>query len=157
SSTDPRGLPNFSSAIPATAATLDPLSSQTLMALNLVNPYYQRWSGGIQRELPHGIVLDLSYVGSKGTKLYATEDANPRLADPQLRLGTPATYPNCNPGTTVTAAQATAQFPAGTLCPLSGRFDNLQGVRNVRTNGGSSIYHAGQIEVKRRLASNFIV
>jgi hypothetical protein len=154
--TTPRGTPNFLSAIPTTAAALTPLSAQTLIAQNLVNPYYQRWSAGIQRELPKRIVVDVSYIGSKGTRLYINEDANPTVPA-QLRQGTPAGYPDCTPNTSVTAAQATAQFPAGVLCPLSGRYDNLQGGRLIRTNGGSSSYHAGQIEVKRRLADNFIV
>jgi hypothetical protein len=152
----PRGTPNFINQIPTTAAAVTPLSSQTLITPDLVNPYYQRWSAGIQRELPKGIVVDISYVGSKGTKLYINEDVNP-LVPPQLRQGTPTNYPNCTPNTAVTAAQATAQFPTGTLCPLSGRYDNLQGGRLIRTNGGDSIYHAGQIEVKRRLASNLLV
>jgi outer membrane receptor protein involved in Fe transport len=152
----PRGLPNFMSAIPTTAATVTPLSGQTLIAPNLVNPYYQRWSAGIQRELPAQVVLDVSYVGSRGTKLYINEDANPTVR-PELRQGTPANYPNCTPNTNVTAAQATAQFPAGVLCPLSGRFDNIQGGRLIRTNGGSSIYHAGQLELRRRIANNFTI
>src|SRR5262249_48389501 len=135
SSTDPRGLPNFFSAIPATAAALNPLSTQTVIAPNLVNPYYQRWSVGIQRELQHGIVLDISYVGSKGPKLYVTEDANRQLADPLLRRGTRADYPNCAAGGPDTAAQATVAFPAGASCPLSGGFDTLQGVRIVRASG----------------------
>jgi len=144
------------SAIPTTAAALTPLSTQTLITPNVVNPYYQRWSAGIQRELPKKLILDVSYVGSKGTKLYINEDANPQVP-PLLRLGTPAGYPDCAPNSAVTAAQATPAFPTGVLCPLSGRFDNLQGSRTVRTNGGSSSYHAGQVEVKRRLADNFIV
>ena len=36
---------------------------------NARTPYLQRWNGGFQTELPGGIVLDLSYVGSKGVKL----------------------------------------------------------------------------------------
>jgi hypothetical protein len=32
-------------------------------------PYVQQWSAGIQTELSHGLVLEVSYVGSKGTKL----------------------------------------------------------------------------------------
>jgi hypothetical protein len=151
-----RGTPNFLSAIPTTAAALTPLSAQTLIAPGLVNPYYQRWSVGLQRELPQRIIVDISYIGSKGTKLYINEDANP-LVPPELRRNTPPGYPDCTPNTNVTAAQANSQFPAGTLCPLSGRYDNIQGGRLIRTNGGDSIYHAGQIEVKRRLASNFIV
>jgi hypothetical protein len=54
----------------------------------------------------------------------------------------------------VTAAQATPQFPTGTPCPLSGRLDNIQGGRLTRTNGGSSIYHAGQLDVRRRFTNN---
>lgn len=152
----PRGTPNFLQSLPTTAAALTPLSAQTLIATNLVNPYYQRWSAGVQRELPFNTVLDISYVGSKGTRLYLTEDANPQVR-PELRLNTPAGYPNCTPTAAVTAAQATAQFPAGTLCPLSGRLDNIQGARSVRTNGGASIYHAGQIEVRRRFSDSFML
>ena len=155
-SSTPRGTPNFLQSLPTTAAALTPLSGQTLIAPNLVNPYYQRWSAGIQRELPYNTVVDISYVGSKGTKLYINEDANPQVR-PELRLNTPAGYPNCTPNTNVTAAQATAQFPAGTLCPLSGRLDNIQGARTVRTNGGGSIYHAAQLEVRRRFADNFML
>jgi hypothetical protein len=32
-------------------------------------PYVQQWTAGFQRELPSRIVLDVSYLGSKGTKL----------------------------------------------------------------------------------------
>ncbi len=155
SSTTGRGTAAFLSMMPTTAATLTPLSAQTLIDPNLVNPYYQRWSAGLQRQLAKKLVVDIAYVGSKGSKLYISEDANPQVR-PELRLGTPADYPVCTPGSSLTT-QATAAFPAGALCPLSGRYDNLQGSRLVRTNGGSSIYHAGQIEVKRPFAGNFIV
>jgi len=37
------------------------------------------------------------------------------------------------------------------------RFDPLQGARNIRTNGGSSKYHAGQLSINRRYANNFIL
>jgi outer membrane receptor protein involved in Fe transport len=151
-----RGLSNFSNQFPVTAATVLPTSGQNLLAVNLVNPYYQRWSGGVQRELPLNIVMDLSYVGSKGTKLYVTEDLNPSVR-PELRSPVPAGFPNCTIGTNITAAQATARFPAGTLCPITGRIDNIQGARSIRTNGASSIYHSGQLEVRRRFANNFLL
>jgi outer membrane receptor protein involved in Fe transport len=155
-SASPRGTSGFLQSLPTTAAALTPLSAQSLIAANLVNPYYQRWSAGVQRELPFNTVVDISYVGSKGTKLYISEDANP-LVRPEQRRNTPAGYPNCTPQTNLTAAQANAQFAAGTLCPLSGRLDNIQGSRGVRTNGGSSSYHAGQIEVRRRFSDNFML
>ncbi|MDQ3257990.1 MAG: TonB-dependent receptor, partial [Acidobacteriota bacterium] len=127
-----RGLGNFSSQFPTTAAAVVATSGQTLIAPNLVNPYYQRWSLGMQRELPFQTVIDVSYVGSKGTKLYINEDANPTVVRPELRV-----------------------TPPGVTTGLQDRLDRLQGARTVRTNGGSSTYHAGQIEVRRRFANNF--
>jgi hypothetical protein len=134
SATNLRGLPNFTSQFPLVAAALSPASAQTLITPNLVNPYYQRWSLGIQRELPFNLILDMSYVGSKGTKLFINEDANPSVP-PDLRI-TPAGYP---------------------AALITGRLDNAQGARTVRTNGGSSIYHSGQFNVTRRFANNFTI
>jgi outer membrane receptor protein involved in Fe transport len=129
-SANPRGAANFINQIPTTAAALTPLSAQTLVAPDLVNPYYQRFSAGLQRELPYNLIVDVSYVGSKGTKLYINEDTNP-LVRPELRI-----------------------TPPGFTGPTQGRLDNMQGARTVRTNGGSSIYHSGQLEVRRRFADN---
>ena len=135
STTNPRGLPNWSLSLPTVARTPLPTDSQTLMVKNLVNPYYQRWSFGIQRELPAGLLLDISYVGSKGTRLYANEDFNP-LVPSSMRI-TPATY------------------TVGLTLP--GRLDNLQGGRLTRTNGGDSNYNSLQIGVDRRLAKGLQV
>jgi len=131
------GFDNLSSRLPTTASALSPRDSQTLVDPGLVNPYYQRWSLGIQRELPGSLIIDASYVGSKGTKLYANEERNP-LVPAALRV-TPAGFTGsttCTPNT------------AG--CLITNRFDNLQGVRTIRSNSGSSIYHAGQLLVQRR-------
>jgi outer membrane receptor protein involved in Fe transport len=131
SSDGPRGLANLSGNFPTVAAALTPASSQTLISPRLVNPYYIRWSAGLQRALPFNLVLDMSYVGTRGVKLFLQEDANP-LVPAALRI-----------------------TPAGVTTGLQGRLDNLQGNRSVRGNGGSSIYHAGQVEVRRRFANNF--
>lgn len=134
STANPRGLANFSSRFPTAAPTaVLPSSSQTLLDPNLENPYYQRYSLGFQRELPFNIIMDISYVGSKGTNLFINEDANP-LVRPELRV-----------------------TPAGVTTGLTGRLDNLQGQRTVRTNGGDSNYNSGQLEVRRRFANNFLV
>ena len=160
SAANPRGLPNFSALFPTSAPSLVlPTGAQTLIDPNLKNPYYQRWSLGFQRELPFSLVLDASYVGSKGTGLYINEDANPQVR-PELRTPgvAPAGYPVCTIGTLLTAANAIPPlFPVFSVCPLTGRLDNLQGGRTVRTNGGDSNYHAGQIEVRRRFVNNFTV
>jgi hypothetical protein len=43
---------------------------------NLRTPYIQNWNLSIQRDLPAGFILDVRYVGSKGTKLYRTVNIN---------------------------------------------------------------------------------
>ena len=91
--------------------------------------------------MPYNLVLDIAYVGNKGTKLYSNADINP-LVPASFRI-TPAGY------------TGPAFGQPGTR--LTGRLDNLQGGRLTRVNGGSSIYHSGQIEVRRRFADNFLV
>jgi hypothetical protein len=132
---DQRGLPRLSSFLPTTARDPSPLDSQTLMLDTLVNPYYQRWSFGIQRELPSNIIADVSYVGSSGTRLFINEDLNP-LVPLSMRI-----TPSANP-------------PVPTN-RLSSRLDNLQGPRVTRTNGGHSSYHSFQANVNRRFANGF--
>ncbi len=148
SGTAPRGLSNVTGALPLTPRPLSPLDSQTLVIGNLVNPYYQRWSAGFQRELPGHLVVDASYVGSKGTKLYLNEDMNPSVPivagpfHPGIQRITPAGFTG-----------STTCTPNTTGCLISGRLDNLQGSRVIRTNGGSSSYHSGQLLVTRRFTN----
>ena len=54
------GFPSNSSAGQPSYFGLDP---------NAKTPYVQQWNGGFQDELPRHILLDISYVGSKGTHL----------------------------------------------------------------------------------------
>jgi hypothetical protein len=114
---------------------LSALDSQTLVVPELVNPYYQRWSFGFQRELQNNWMIDVSYVGSKGTKLFINEDLNP-VVPAALRV-IPVTDP---------------PIPANRL---STRLDALQGSRLIRTNGGNSNYHSGQINATRRFSNGF--
>lgn len=128
SAANPRGLGNLSAQLPTTPRALTPRDAQTLADPNLVNPYFQRWSLGIQRELPSALMLDVSYVGSKGTKLFMNEDRNP-LVPAALRV-----------------------TPAGYTGVTTNRLDNIQGGRTVRGNAGSSSYHAGQVQLTRRFS-----
>jgi outer membrane receptor protein involved in Fe transport len=68
----------FPNALPATPRAPTALDSQTsVFNPEIRNPYTQRWSLGIQRELPYGLIMEVSYVGSAGRKLFVTEDLNP--------------------------------------------------------------------------------
>jgi Carboxypeptidase regulatory-like domain/TonB dependent receptor len=57
------------------------------IAQNYRDPYMQQWNLGTQTEVRGGILLDLSYVGSKGSDLLLRRDAN------QPRPGGIAPYP----------------------------------------------------------------
>jgi hypothetical protein len=83
-----RGSANFfPGAIPSTPRAPSPLDQQTsVFNKDIRNPYTQRWSLGIQRELPLKLFMDVSYVGSAGRKLFITEDLNPILTQPGTRL-----------------------------------------------------------------------
>ncbi len=41
-----------------------------------VNPYNQRWSFSVQRQLPFGVVLDTAYIGNRAAKLAVTRELN---------------------------------------------------------------------------------
>jgi hypothetical protein len=49
----------------------------TFFAEKPLNPYNHRWSFSVQRQLPRRIVLDVAYVGNRGTKLPVTRELNP--------------------------------------------------------------------------------
>lgn len=66
---------NGSFAQPMTLLTLDP---------NLHLPYAQDWNLNIERSLGHDWLLQVGYVGTKGTKLPRFVEANPTVYDPNL-------------------------------------------------------------------------
>ncbi|HUI76296.1 MAG TPA: carboxypeptidase regulatory-like domain-containing protein [Bryobacteraceae bacterium] len=57
----------IANGFPQTASTGFP--SYFGMDPNARTPYVQQWNGGFQRELPGHVLLEVAYVGSKGTKL----------------------------------------------------------------------------------------
>ena len=74
-----RGTANFfPTAIPSAARTPVATDQQTsVFNPNIRNPYQQRFSLELQRQLPARFIFDASYVGSLGRKLFVTEDLNP--------------------------------------------------------------------------------
>ena len=68
----------YPNAIPTSARVPTISDSQSAVLLpGLVSPYTERWSFGVQRELPSSFVMDLSYVGAAGHKLFTNEEYNP--------------------------------------------------------------------------------
>jgi len=125
------GAPNLFFSDPfAGAVTTGALNFAVANDEHMRDSYVQQWNLNIQRRLPGSVVLDVGYVGSKGTKLVVTyEDLNRpiQVVDPRT------------PG----------------LASLNARRPNQQYQRNVRSDKavGNSIYHSLQVKAERRLAS----
>ena len=92
-----RGSPNWFEQLPSTASTARLANAQNALDRNLRNPYTERWSFGVERQLAQSIVLDVSYVGSESHRLTTRADWNPQLLT-GVRL-----YPNYGPVTVRTS------------------------------------------------------
>ena len=101
--------------------------SQTLTNTYAVNPNYklayaQTWVAALQNTFPHGLLVELEYIGTKGTDLSVLEQPNRAL-----------------PGSSPLTAQQELQI------------GNATGF-NYQTSGANSIFNAGQVRVTRRFA-----
>ncbi|MBI3693343.1 MAG: TonB-dependent receptor [Acidobacteria bacterium] len=92
-------------------------------------PYLQKWSLGVQRQLPAEMLLEVSYVGSKGTHLLRTRDINQPVAS---------------------AVVASGQVSPNAVRPYLG----LASVNTYETTA-NSIYHSLQVSAVRRFSGGF--
>ncbi len=98
-------------------------------------PHIYSWSLGIQRQMPSGFALDLSYAGNAGNYLMVERHIN----------GLPAGYLRDNP-----EARASVNFKDDALRPYYG-FNTL---RAIETSGLSE-YHGFLARLSRRFADGF--
>jgi hypothetical protein len=99
--------------------------NRTIVDENFHMPVYDSFSFEMQREFTRDLVFRVGYVGTKGTGLFESVDANP------VRIG-------CTP-------------PTSAAC----RTNSNQGPTRLRTNSGSSIYHSLQTSLEKRLTRGF--
>jgi hypothetical protein len=95
------------------------------------HPTSYMWSAGVQREIPFGFIVDLTYVGRRGLYLQRERNIN------QLQPGTLA----ANPGVNIAA-----------LRPFKG-----YGVIRLSENAGKSRYNSLQVSVDRRYSDGLKV
>jgi hypothetical protein len=117
-------IPNFnvlSQGFPANSLS-DPNTPQLFSSdPNLRTPYTQQWHFGLQYQLPSQTMFDVSYAGSRGTKLYAFYNGNqavptvdqtaPLLPRRPVHTCNTALLPNCDPSvfdTTITTFRSNA-------------------------------------------------
>ncbi|HEY8670700.1 MAG TPA: hypothetical protein VIL63_07670, partial [Terriglobales bacterium] len=83
--TEQVNVPNFSDPFngnpPAPGTFATPITNLTL-APNLSLPYSQDWDLNVQKSLPSDMLLEIGYVGTKGTKLPRFIEGNPAIYMP---------------------------------------------------------------------------
>jgi outer membrane receptor protein involved in Fe transport len=123
------GAPNFFASNPYGSTVGGALSFTVANDQNMRDSYVQQWNLNIQKKFPGSVVLDVGYVGSKGTKLIVTLPANQpiQLVDPKT------------PG----------------LAPLNARRPNTAYARSMSMDKsiGNSNYNALQVKAERRMAT----
>jgi carboxypeptidase family protein len=72
-----RGIADFTEAALPQTLVANPQAGQNVIPSDLKNPQTYVWNFGIQRELPGHNVLDVAYVGTRGTHLFINEQLNP--------------------------------------------------------------------------------
>jgi hypothetical protein len=129
--------------VPA-SVSLNPVrcTPQDTVTANLRQPYVQNFSLSMQQQMGRDWLFEVSYVGSKGTKLFQRLDRNPQRGWDILD----------------TAPLADGVDPFGCLqfagkqdeCRLPRAQANRGAITEV-INGANSVYHAGQVSLTKRL------
>ena len=131
-----------------------------------VPSYAQRWQVGIQRELPHGIVVEATYVGNRGTHIEINRNLNvtPQqyLSKSPVRDQTTINYLTAlmkNPFYGVTLpAGATSTFTSSTIARerLMRPFPQFDTV-NSTVYDGYTWYHGMQLKAEKRFAHGYSI
>ena len=116
-------------------------------------PLIHQFSLGIQRELPGRLLIDASYVGTRGRQMQTSKGINSVSAE-QLKLGTglvalvPNPFYNLLPGTAMNGATVTRQT-------LLRPFPQFTGVTEANRPIGKTWYNSFQLRIEKRLSHGF--
>jgi hypothetical protein len=138
------GLPLnvLSQGFPATSLSDPNTPSLYSLAPHLVTPYTQQWHLGLEYELPADTVLEVSYGGSRGLKLFAFYNANQAVPDPNASDATAPRRPANNEAPGATGPCSLAE-PQNCNPALDAAIDTL------RSNAQSN-YDSLQVRLEKR-------
>jgi hypothetical protein len=129
-----------------------------IVSIDTATPYEQSWSLGIQHELPSHTLLDVSYIGKKGTHLYFGGAGNMEYLGPQIeqynsnQITALNTYVN-NPFSSV-ITDPNSMLSSSTLPAYQFElpFPQFTGFGGQDPPWANSIYSALQIKAEKRFA-----
>jgi hypothetical protein len=149
-------FPSFQATLPNKSPTLSNGQGVTYIAKDSNRlAYVQNWTLGFQYELPRSFVMELNYVGNKGTRLEAPGlDNLDALPASILSMGQVLTDP-------WTAASGVPQpFPGftGTVLQALRPYPQFTGINNsVFAYFGTSNYNAMQLQLTRHFSKGLAV
>jgi Carboxypeptidase regulatory-like domain/TonB-dependent Receptor Plug Domain len=110
------------------------LSQTRYIPADIATGYVQAWHFGVQRTLTAGTLLDISYVGEHGVKIWVLDDIN--QAPPNVASST------CSNTVTTGCLSLLARRP------LTG-FTGIEG----SSNAGMLVYHGAQVRLEHRYSN----
>jgi outer membrane receptor protein involved in Fe transport len=135
--------PVYPTFLPSTSFTPPPGTVDIVFAdKNLRNPYTHQANLGIERELTSTMNLNVSYVWSRGVRLYGVRDLN---VGP---LGAPVTYTILDPSGAVAGTYTTPTY-------RTPRPDTRYRRISLIDNPGMSYYDGLVLQLNKRLVRNF--
>ncbi|MBI4908917.1 MAG: carboxypeptidase regulatory-like domain-containing protein, partial [Acidobacteria bacterium] len=134
----------------------------TFLTVSRRSPYTQRWSFNIQHELPQRVLIDIGYLGNRGTRLATSRDLNAVPAQYLSRLLVRDTatinflsqqVPNPFFGLSDFAGSG-LQGQNVSRAQLLRPYPHFTSVSSV-TGGGSSWYHAAILRAEKRFSKGY--
>jgi hypothetical protein len=153
-------------AAPGASRGYDTFLGQNVTVFNndLMQPYIWRWSFNIQRELGHNMLMEIGYMGSRGSKLTENRDINyipleflstsptrDQANIDRLTRVVPNPFSGLLPGTSLNGSTTTVE---ALLRPYP-QFNGANGVRIEALNTGRSWFHMMQARFEKRYSSGF--
>lgn len=161
------GVPPFNGTLPAVDPSLANGNGIDFLPSNsLAQPYVQNWNAGFQYMLPKETMLEVDYVGSKGSRLLQSMFSNMFNQVPSKYLGLGDILGDdlasdlANPATAATLAQygiTKLPYPSfensnfnPTVAQALRPFPQYDAVTNNYPTMGSSTYHSLQVTARKR-------
>ena len=118
-------------------------------------PYVQNWSFGFQYQMPAATVVEVNYIGNKGTRLisYGFDNLN------QAPIGALATYGNAlgDPWSPASGVPLPYAGFVGTVAQALRPYPQFINIGQQVPNLGTSLYNSLQVQATRHLSKGFSI
>jgi hypothetical protein len=148
--------PSFAGVLPNKSATQ--ANQQSIDYYPLTGnrmPYVQNWNFGFQYQLPAKTVLEVNYVGNKGTRLIAKGFSQPN----NVPFTATQQYGDILPRAWSASSPIPAPYPgfSGTNLQALRPYAQFTGINDIFPNIGSSSYQSGQVQVTRHFSNGLAI